>query len=140
MEDEMIRYIEGKWKCSIVKTSQFCLVDGLLLRDGQIKGIIELKSRKNTYDQMIQFDSLLISYAKIKAGVQMSELLNVPFYVAIKTSDDVYLYWEISDNGIYSIGMSLDYKETNKRTDINNDGSKAMRYNAFIKINQSKRI
>lgn len=140
MEAQMIQYIQDKWKCSIMKTSEFCLVDGFLVRDNEIKGIIELKNRHNTYDQMVQFETLLMTYEKIKVGVKMSDILNVPFYVAMRTSDNIYIYWEIYNNGKYSIGMKLDYKETNKRTEINNDGSKMTRYNAFIEVKKGKKI
>jgi hypothetical protein len=140
MEEQMIEYIEEKWKCKIVPTSTFCLIDGIVVQDNVIKGIIELKSRNSTYEQRVQFDTLLITFDKIKMGIDMSRMLSVPFYVAIKTSDDIYLYWEICNDGIPTIGMQLDYSETNKRTEINNDGSKAIRYNAFIKINQAKKI
>jgi hypothetical protein len=140
MEEQMIEYIQEKWNCVIAKTSTFCLVDGILIRDNQIKGIIELKNRNHTYEQMLQFSTLLISFDKIKKGVELSEILSVPFYVVMRTSDNIYLYWEICDNGMFSIGMKLDHKETNKRTEINNDGSKAIRYNAFINISQAKSI
>lgn len=139
-EDEMIAYLQERWKCTIARTSTFCIVDGIIMRDNQIMGIIELKNRHHSYNQMLQFDTLLLSYDKITTGRELSKILNVPFYVAMRTSDDIYLYWKICDNGQFTIGMQLDYKETNKRTEINNDGSKISRYNAFLKINQAKKI
>jgi hypothetical protein len=139
-EDEMIAYLEDRWKCKIARTSTFCIVDGIIMRDNQIKGIIELKNRHHSYEQMKQFDTLLLSFDKITIGRELSKTLNVPFYVAMRTSDDIYLYWKICDNGIFTIAMMLDHKETNKRTEINNDGSKISRYNAFLKINQAKKI
>ena len=135
----MIEYIEDKWNCKIAKTSTFCLLDGIMIRNNKIIGILELKNRNSTQEQMLQFDTLLISFDKITKGVELSKILSVPFYVVIRTFDNVYLYWRIcDDNGLYTIGMELDYSETNKRTEINNDGSKISRYNAFLKMNKSQ--
>ena len=75
MEQQMIEYIEEKWNCTIVPTSTFCLIDGIILQDKVLKGIIELKSRNSTYEQMVQFDTLLITYDKIKMGIICSRIL-----------------------------------------------------------------
>lgn len=110
--------------------------DILIAKDGTLCGVAEIRSRisagKNalTIEYLRRNGGYLITNEKIAHGLQMSELLRVPFFVIVSLMvEDKVLIWKISDSGGKPLER-LQVNTTKTRKTVN--GGIAYRENAFL--------
>lgn len=126
------------WKCDFVQTNKidnrFSIIDGFFMRDNTIKGIYEVKSRTQTLSWFKDYKSIIISYNKITDGCKISEIINAPFFVIIRTSCKKIVVFQISDyNGKVICPMNIRYSQTQKSTTFDKGlDNKKITTNAYL--------
>lgn len=130
-EEYVFDYLLKKYSWQISTTPHFALIDGFATMNNEVTHIIEFKSRNESYQSLLRFETYLISYDKLVNGVKMSQMMMVPFILIVYCNrDKTVLGIEIGDqNGIH---VPHQIKET--MTQQNIDGGQVVRKNAFIDI------
>lgn len=105
-------------------------IDAVFSSSGRICGVAEIKSRNLSLDELRKFGSYLISYDKLRKGIEASALLHVPFVVIVSLlNDGAMIYWKITDA---SGGVTATFTVRTTRTQANCNGGSADRANAFL--------
>lgn len=83
-ELDMLEILETEHKdCQFIHTpiTKAALIDGMIIRDGELVGIYESKCRRNTLKEFKNdFSSeWMVSFHKLQAGSQLAKSLCVPF-------------------------------------------------------------
>ena len=63
-------------------------IDAVFSAQGRICGVAEIKSRNMSVEELRQFGSYLISYDKLRKGIEVSAALRVPFCVIVSLLKD----------------------------------------------------
>lgn len=107
-------------------------VDGILMMDGEVRGVYEVKCRTMTLNSLDRFGTWLITSRKIEDLRKASKLLGVPGYgMLYLVDDDMLCVWEITDkHGTYI--FEFDTKRTRTQKTVN--GGVAFRHNAFLPV------
>ena len=150
-EQVMLNSIAKKYGSQVYQTpkEREAKCDGIIARNGEIRGIFESKCRYNLYydfntgkldvegkNGFRPCDSWLITYEKIELGAYLSKLLCVPFigFLYIVNSG-VVLTWKITDD----VGnIIIDTNEAVTATQYSINGGTAVRKNAYLKLTDSK--
>lgn len=81
-------------------TTAHSRVDGIVVRNGVVSEIIEVRVRYSgiSLHELEHGESIFIDKAKIDVGAQISAIFNVPFVLLVYLYDDeVLLKWKITD-------------------------------------------
>ena len=94
-EQIMLKYIEECWGVQVVSTKKKdddadAACDGFLIKDGEVVALFESKCRKLSYEKLKEYDSWLVTYAKIEKCRLISEYLKIPFLGLIRRLFDTY--------------------------------------------------
>lgn len=82
-----VSYVYGVVMC---KTPQFAVVDYIALRDNKPVALIEIKSRKQTIEQINSMGGYLISQNKLESMRYLSDLLRLPATLVVRFDKDIY--------------------------------------------------
>ena len=135
-ELEVIDYLKSKWKCEIQYTglNVFSKIDAFIFQDSQLKGLCEIKCRRQGLSWMKDYKSVIISYKKLRTGAELSRILGVKFFVIIETCDKSIIVFEVTDNeGNIVCPMNIRYNEIGK-----NNFEKKTITNAYLSLEENK--
>jgi len=130
MAYEMIEKKFG-YKCIPIR-GLYSEVDGFVLDKNEFKYVYEIKVRDFSYQHLQQHfnNELLVSKSKIDAGVMLSRICKIPFYIFVFClKDKTLLLKRITDN---KGEIDAIYKEKVTTTKKTIEGGEADRLNAFI--------
>lgn len=97
-EYAIIRYVSELWDFEPVKLPDELRIDYKGLRGGKLAMFCEVKKRKKRYD------TLMINYSKIEAGLDFEKQSGWPFYLLIGWPDGVF-YLRVKEDRIDRICM-----------------------------------
>ena len=129
---------EQHYPVTVQRINKVSQLDAFIIKDGEIVGAIEQKSRSMTLRELDKHGSWLISNSKIQAGQTVSRLLRMPFYGFLYlVPDDTLLIWRITnDEGV----QLFEYQMKNTRTIATMHGGYKKRINAFLPITEIEDI
>ena len=81
--------IEKLWNCKLKKLSYKLMVDFAICKEGNIKGWIEIKTRKISSKSSHEY---MISMHKMNYAFNLSKDTQLPFFLIVKFSDGLYYY------------------------------------------------
>ncbi len=116
-EIEVLDYLQKKWGCKIEYTGMnvYSKVDGFIFKNNELKGILEVKCRRQGLSWMKDYKSVIISYKKLQIGSDLSRLLGVKFFVIIETCDKAIINFEVTDrDGLIVCPMNIRHNEIGK--------------------------
>lgn len=76
-----------RWKSEAQKLPMAYYIDWLMMRGGKPVACMEVKCRNNP---RAQYPTLMLSLAKWMHGLQFSELMGIPFLVAVQWTDGIF--------------------------------------------------
>jgi len=86
-EAHVIRKLaEREQGVQFVKLPRLSVIDYMVVSNGEVKALVEIKNRRNAADK---YPTYIISERKLKDGLELSKLLNVPFIVIVSWLQDV---------------------------------------------------
>jgi len=131
-EEFAFDYLLKKYRWQIMTTPHYALIDGVAVMGNEITHIIEFKSRNESLNSLNQFGTYLISYEKIRRGIDMAKMMRVPFILIVYLiKDQKIIGVEIGDD--YGISIPMEIRET--RTQKNSHSPESViRRNAFIDL------
>jgi len=135
-EIEVLKYLEEKWKCEIqyIGMNVYSRVDGFIFKSNELKGILEIKCRRQGLSWMKDYKSVVFSYKKLQIGADLSRLLGVKFFVIIETCDKGIIVFEITDaNGTIVCPMNIRYNDVKQ----SNNETKSIS-NAYLSLEDNK--
>jgi hypothetical protein len=107
-------------------------VDAVLMKDGVIAGIVEVKSRRLTVEGLQAMGSLLISENKLEALRKLAPMLSAEGFVfAYLTLAQVVAWWRVCDEHGHPYFL---YQTAVTRTQATVNGGVADRLNAFLPV------
>jgi len=136
-ELEVVDYLKEKWKCHIEYSglNVFSKIDGFIFKNSELKGICEIKCRRQGLSWMKDYKSIIISYNKIQMGADLSRLLGVKYLVIIETCEKSLIVFEITDTkGNIVCPMNIRYRELDKNTNF----EKKTITNAYLTLEDNK--
>lgn len=129
-EDICFDYLLRQYGWKIHTTPRYAAVDGVATKQGALTHIVEFKSRNLTMAQMKRFGTYLISYDKIRTGIDISNAMHVPFILVVYLIDDrKTIGLEVYNPFTYNL-VEMDVRETETQQSI--EGGKIVRKNAYI--------
>lgn len=142
-EEKTARIVEKIFKCELLSTSKYCAIDFLIVRDGQLRGLLELKNRYSfgdlpaTLESLKQIKTFLIPFAKFEKSVALSFLFSAPLFLITDLMEDDFLaVWQITnDYGNQLIDVERRASEVAKNC-LKIETVK--RENAFLKFEDAK--
>jgi hypothetical protein len=102
------------WKCEFtyIGGDVFSRIDGIFTRDNVIKGIFDVKVRKQSLSWYEDYKSVMINFNKIQVASEVSRLLKVKFFHVIQTCDGHILVLQITkEDGTIVCPMNIRYSE-----------------------------
>lgn len=147
MESSVISYIEQIWDCQFAATNHeegslgmYSPIDGVIVKDGKLKAVVENRNRKETFDQVKNWGGILINYDKLVKGIEISKQLGVPFlFIVHFFNEGKLVLWEIVDkDGMISplqitnkvaqknLSEGVDVKKRRNVALLNNDSAKVI--------------
>lgn len=109
-EIKIVQKVSEKWKCqyTYIGKKLFSRVDGFFHNDNQLKGVFEVRKKKQTYNWIKDYNSCLVSFNKLMLGAELSRILGVRFFYLVGTSDNKILIYRITEkNGKIVCPMNL---------------------------------
>ena len=90
------------FECQAVSSSRAkfekAWIDAVLVREGEVKACVDVKSRNMDFDKLKQFGSLLVSFDKINKGTMIaSKGFEAPFFIFAVLIPDKRIFFEVSD-------------------------------------------
>lgn len=122
--------------------SNLARVDGLLVQDGRLQGVVECKVRNDSRSLIERWGgSYLITADKLEAGAEAARLLHAPFTLCVYLKpDERAFWWRVAEiDGSWT--RPFDRAVTRTQATVN--GGMALRENAFLPmatVKGSKRI
>jgi hypothetical protein len=132
-EKEALDFLSIKWKChyTYIGKDVMSRVDAFLTRDNELKGIVEVKCRTQGLSWFKEYNSCMVSYAKIQIASDLSRLLQKKFFVVIQTSDRHLIVFQITDRqGRIVCPMNIRFSSGEK----NNNFEKKEMVTAYLSI------
>lgn len=124
---------EFGYKCIPIR-GLYSEVDGFVLDNNEFKYVYEIKVRDFSYQHLQQHfnNELLVSKSKVNAGVMLSRICKIPFYIFVYClKDNTLLLKRITDS---EGDVDAIYQEKVTTTKKTIEGGEADRLNAFIKM------
>lgn len=105
LEQKVIAYLEEKWESTFVATeheegtrASYAPIDGFFIREGKLKSVIENRNRKESWEDVKRWGGIMINYDKLIKGVEIAQMLGVPFlFVVYFFNDGLLMYWKLVD-------------------------------------------
>jgi hypothetical protein len=91
-ERRIAAYVSTVYGVTMWKTPQFAVVDYIATRDGAPVGLVEIKCRSMSIEEIDARGGYLISLNKLKKMRMLSEMLKIPSVLVVKFKDKVYEY------------------------------------------------
>jgi hypothetical protein len=135
---ECAERLEGAWKCQVIATPIDLPsdVDALLVRDGILMGIAEIKARELDLNKLSEFGSYLITNDKITRIAELSRRLRVAGFIIVSLLHDRNIvFWKISDEA-GNLLVNAEVKNTITQATCN--GGSAERENAYLPLSSMK--
>lgn len=135
---ECAERLEGIWKCQVIATPVDLPadVDALLIRDGILMGVAEIKTRELDLKKLSEFGSYLITNDKITRIAELSKRLRVAGFIIVSLLHDKNIvFWKVSDD-TGKLLISVDVKMTTTQATCN--GGSAERENAYLPLSSMK--
>ena len=114
-ELETLTNLCKKWKCEFTYFGGdvFSRIDGVFTKDNVIKGIFDVKVRKQSLSWYSDYKSVMINFNKIQVASELSRLLKVKFFHIVETSDKHILVVQITkEDGTIVCPMNIRYSST----------------------------
>lgn len=112
------------------------VIDAILVKNGEIIGAVEQKSRNASLEQLVKWNyEWLVTYKKIEECVTVSTALGVSFFGFLYLIEsDMLLVKKISDsNGKFTVDITTAFT----KTQANINGGKIVRENAYINMREA---
>tara|TARA_B100001057_G_scaffold128911_1_gene127988 strand:+ start:9890 stop:10423 length:534 start_codon:yes stop_codon:yes gene_type:complete len=117
--DTALQIISEVYECEVASSStskyEKAWIDAVLIRDGEVKACVEIKSRNMNFELLKQRGSLMISADKINKGTMISaRAFEVPFFVfAVLIPDKRLFFWKVSDEkGNFLMPLKMESRKT----------------------------
>ena len=91
-EQKVASYVRAVYDVEMHKTAQFAVVDYIATRGGEPVGLVEIKCRSMSIEEVEARGGYLISLNKLKKMRMLSDMLRVPSVLVVKFKDKVYEY------------------------------------------------
>lgn len=134
VETRLFEYLSEQHDLTFATTEKFARLDGILMKNGKIHRVAEVKVRWMSLATLQRYGSYLITYDKLMAGQQASEAFSAPFIIL--------LYLVESDN-ICSIKMTNDkgqfispFDKQTETTYYDMHGGRIERVNAYVSLHR----
>lgn len=130
--------VETIWNCKIIPTrgESSADIDAIIIRDGVVAGVAEVKSREMSLDDLEGFGSYLITFEKLLKVRNVGMTLQVPSFVIVSLlKDNQIVYWRLSDASGNFIS-TMEGKITQTKATCN--GGLIDRYNAYLSLKGMK--
>lgn len=141
--DTAMNVIADVYKCEVASSSkakqELAWIDGVLIRDGEVKGCIEVKSRNMNFDKLTQFGSYLISMDKLNKGKMIaSQGFEAPFFVfVVLIPDKRIFFWKVSDEkGNFLMPIQME----SRKTKFNCAGGERVENVAYLPLSKMREI
>ena len=113
-EPEFRDSIQKKWNCDLEKLAIVYGFDYAIVKDGQLKGFLELKRR---LFESYKYNDSMINLNKWLKAKELRDGTNLPTFLAIKYTDRD-LYCKLTDNTVNYIKWGARTKQTRDWQDI----------------------
>ena len=117
--DTALDIIAKEYQCEVASSSKSkfekAWIDAVLIREGEVKGCVEVKSRNMNFDKLKQLGSYMISFDKINKGAMIaSKAFECPFFIfVVLIPDKRIFFWKISDEkGNYLMPLRVQSQKT----------------------------
>jgi len=110
-----LQNLSSIWKCEFTYTGadMFSRIDGIFTRDNVIKGIFDVKVRKQSLTWYEDYKSIMVNFNKIQIASEISRLLKVKLFHIVETSEKHIMVFEITkDDGTIVCPMNIRYSNT----------------------------
>jgi len=115
---DIMRYAHKDYQFIHTPITKAALIDGMIIRDGELVGIYESKCRRSTLKQFKnEFSSeWMVSFHKLQAGSQLAKALCVPFigFLYLVPDKMVARIKLTDDNGNFLPSIFIGRKQTSK--------------------------
>lgn len=91
-ERRVAAYVQTVYDVDMHKTSQFAVVDYIASRYGQVVGLVEIKCRNMSIEEIDARGGYLISLTKLNKMRVLSEMIKAPSVLVVKFKDTIYEY------------------------------------------------
>lgn len=91
-ERRVAAYVQTVYDVAMHKTPRFAVVDYIATRDGAPVGLVEIKCRSMSIEEVDQRGGYLISLNKLKKMRMLSEMLKVPSVLVVRFDKKIYEY------------------------------------------------
>ena len=130
--DTMKRFCDNYRKFNLKHAetgSEDAAIDFVVTDLSKVVAIAEIKAREMTLDQLRRFGSYLVTYEKIRKGIDTADALGVSFLLIIKLiPDDIIVYFKLNED------VDIEVRETETQATCN--GGVAVRKNAYISLDR----
>lgn len=131
--DKVYQIMEQKGLKCFTFNDEFCLIDGIIIKQDKVVGIYELKVRDiNYFELQSTFDNdLLISKNKIDTGIKVAQLISTKFVILLHTLKDGRTFIKSITDEKGNLNCSYYHYNTKTNKKIYG-GGKVTRENYFI--------
>lgn len=95
------------WRCRFAKLKKACHVDFGLIREDKIVGLVEIKCRNYSLEEIDKMGGLFISALKYQAARQWCDTYKIGFAVIAKLSDGLYFWSTKKDEPFPVLKMEM---------------------------------
>ena len=107
--------LEQKWSCKLFKLPiDYKLDYAIESSEKKVEGFCEIKCRKNN---STDFKTFILSSKKYKAGVSLSQIFRVPFFIVVCWLDAIKIY-EYSHHHTFHLEIGGRTKQFRSKGDI----------------------
>ena len=110
-EYKVSEVISKAWKVNLHKLPISYRLDFLITKDNKAKAIVEIKTRKNSYNK---YPTLLLSLSKWNHGIEYTVLNKLKFILVVMFTDGIF-YYTYSDQDKFEIkwgGRTLNTRDS----------------------------
>lgn len=91
-EQKVAAYVRAVYDVEMYKTAQFAVVDYIATRGGAPVGLVEIKCRSMSIEEVEARGGYLISLNKLKKMRMLSDMLRVPSVLVVRFDKKIYEY------------------------------------------------
>lgn len=117
--DTALNIIEEVFECQAASSSRAkyekAWIDAVLIREGEVKACVDVKSRNMDFERLKKLGSLLVSFDKINKGKMIAANgFEAPFFIfAVLIPDQRIFFWKVSDEkGNFLMPMKVESRKT----------------------------
>lgn len=138
-EDETVRRVAELFNCTPVRLGGLATsTDRLFMRQDQLVGVAEIKTRQMGLHDLERFGSYLITEKKLLDGAALSKQLHIPYAVVVRLlRDDTIVCWRVTDATGQPV---LRWQTQRTETQRSCNGGTALRDNAYLPLTAMRRF